>query len=114
MLLDPSDIPASARSAGERVAGVTFYPIPMLSQGPTVVRNAEGRRCLRYMYNNYLFVWFEDDATVHLFHGYLGGRSNLPLKWKLNIEESWHRDVLVRRAREWVRDHIGRFTGGGR
>jgi hypothetical protein len=113
MLLRLSDLPPDAEPAtihygvGKKL---TVYKIRPLSQGPEVRKGLEGRRYLIYMYNFFVFLWYEDEGTVHIFHGHLGRQHNSLLPWTFTIEGPWHRSALAQRGRQWAVSHVARFT----
>lgn len=114
MLIDPSELPPEAvpeeifiKSSAKRM---TVYKVPPASQGPEIRRDPSGKLYLAYMYNYYLFTWYYGQATVQIYHGYIGGTDNWLLPWTFNTDAAWEGrtddgNILVKKGREWAVRH---------
>ncbi|WP_246257046.1 hypothetical protein [Amycolatopsis anabasis] len=87
------------------------YRAPFPSEGPVQCQGRSGRLLWVYMFAHFVFVWPEGRTQVDISHGTIGG-GRMPLWDGVPIDGDWTSDTLARFGQGWVRDHLGKFTGG--
>lgn len=86
----------------------TILKTRLAEEGPHMGTDARrGIRCLSYMYGHWVFFWPEHSNTVTIAFGTIA-RHNVEHR-NVPIDKPWNGDHLVRFARTWRANLLGRL-----